>query len=170
MPSNKTPAEPNPPEETVQSGLVDFAEPPAAHDPTLLAAITTVEEIEQVQEPSRPVISPEQYEELQRVAKLEDEKRDFLLKVAAARKQPVENIATPPVAERILEQTKAEMAAGAALVAKHGAAMARRPAPAPDRWDGNNNQSVLRPEAFDEYRTQFKTPGQTPSKDNVRQP
>jgi hypothetical protein len=142
-----------PPEATPQPApLLDFPEPIGPADLTAV-----VEDI-------APGMTEAEYSDLYRVAHNDNAKFDFMKAVYAARNIKEAPAALPPVAPRILEQTRAEMAAGAAAVAANAAQQgARRPTP-PTPADGTT-ASVFRPEDFDEYKNTFKSPVQTTSKD-----
>ncbi len=70
-------------------------------------------------------------------AELEDAKRTFTLELLKSR-EPVEvKHVTPPIAPRILEQTRLEMEAGKVAVAKAAEQAGNRPARKPDPSEGN---------------------------------
>jgi hypothetical protein len=88
-----------------------------------------------------PLLTSRQLEELQRIAENDNTKRDFVLKVMAARKKNAEPPpAPPPVAPQIAEQTRLEIEAGRKMNAHHAALAVRRPPPAPVKDD-----AVFRP-------------------------
>lgn len=151
------PSQPAVTAEPVTTGLISFAEPAAEVDPAKVAAVQTVEEVEQAKEQSAPEpveqsqkllpLTQEEMGALHRSAENDDMKRDFTLKVLAARKPPEEPAPPPPVASRVAEQTAAEMSAGAKLVAKRAEENAKRNHPAHDKWEGRS-ASVYRPEDY----------------------
>src|SRR6185369_14227841 len=75
-------------------------------------------------EPAKPKIeiTAAQRAELERLAALDKKKRDFTEAVLAARQPKTPVNVVQPVAPRILEQTRLEMEAGRAAVAKAEAA------------------------------------------------
>lgn len=78
----------------------------------------------------------------------------------------------PPIPAAIAEATKREMEAGAKRVAEFAEQKAAQQAIAkrtPEPWEGKST-AVFRPGDVSEYRAGLKSPAQTPSKDNVRQP
>jgi len=86
-------------------------------------------------EPVKPKIdiTAKQRAELDRLAALDAKKRDFTAAVLAARQPKVPVNVVQPVAPRILEQTRLEMEAGRAAVAKAEAAKPQsRPQPQQD--------------------------------------
>lgn len=132
--------------------LLDFPEPIGPADLTAL-----VEDV-------GPGLTDEQYTDLYRTAHNDNAKFDFTKAVYAARNKPEVVTPTPPIAPRIQDQTRAEMAAGQAAVAAAEAQKAFRRPPVPTPADGTT-ASVFRPEEFDEYKSTFKSPVQTTSKD-----
>ena len=69
-------------------------------------------------------------------AEMEDVKRTFTLELLKSR-EPVEVVhATPPIAPRIVEQTRLEMEAGKAAVAKAAEQAGNRPVRKPDPSEG----------------------------------
>lgn len=92
-----------------------------------------------------PLVSAEQLAALQKEAAREDTKRDFTLKVLAARARRDEpEQAPPPLAPRIAEQTNAEIAAGRKMNEHHASLQVHRPHP-PAENHGEKHQSVFRP-------------------------
>lgn len=151
-------------EETVETGLgaspdksapINFAEPISAADQTAAVA----------DNPQDQLISEAQMAELQRVARHDNVKRDFTLKVLAARQPPPPDAPPPPLAPRVVDQTNAEIAAGRKMNEHHAALQARRPAQVQNTKVDGHTVSVYRPEEFDEYKASFKSQGQTVSKD-----
>jgi hypothetical protein len=91
-------------------------------------------------------LSNEEFYRLHAAATQENDKADFMKRLITARQAPapVLNLEKPQMSERVMEQTNAELAAGAALVEKHAAQQANR-APHPvDKGEGNT-VSVFRP-------------------------
>lgn len=138
------------PPETVDSGLISLAVPAArpvaeaasAEAPPNTAPIQFQDDTPQAQVAKEfavsdekpadfqdPVITDREMQKLQEEAGRENAKRDFTLKVLEARKpRPEPEFVPPPLAPRVAAQTQAELAAGAALVAKNEElAAARRP-------------------------------------------
>jgi hypothetical protein len=116
------------------SAPINFAEPVSAAD--LVAGVS--------EDPDKavPVISADQLAALQAQAANDDVKRDFTLKVLAARaKNDVPEPVPPPLAPRVAEQTRAEIEAGRKMNAHHAALAVHRPAPVPDK----NSTPVFRP-------------------------
>ena len=98
--------------------------------------------------PTAPIQSPALdalAKEEARVAALEAEKQAFYKRIADARAAGIPApIITQPVPPRIMAQTQAEMAAGAAQVAKHAAEMGKRIIPVTLPTDGTMTP-VFRP-------------------------
>lgn len=75
----------------------------------------------------------------------DETKRDFTLKVLAARAKKEEPPAPPPpLAPRMAEQTNAEIEAGRKMNAHHAALQVHRPKP-PGPEHGEKHQAVFRP-------------------------
>lgn len=108
----------------------------------------------------------------QLAAENENTKRTFLAKVAATRKAHEPKPYTPPeVPAQIAENTRLEMEAGRKRVSEFEEMERLRPKKAPvDDPRVGKTTSVFRPEEFDEYKSAFRSPAQTVSKDNIRQP
>lgn len=148
-------------EETVVSGL----EAPVAPEPKPITDIaeTTAETpradaplaisglgddvTTRVFEVNHPAVVAADLEKAREQADNDDLKRDFTLKVLAARQldQPKPYV-TPPIPPRIAEQTRLEMEAGARRVAEFQEQQASRPRP-PAPVDGSTT-SVFRPEDY----------------------
>lgn len=93
-----------------------------------------------------PLLSLEQLTALQAAAENDDLKRDFTLKVLAARaEQDKPEPTPPPVAPRVAAQTLAEMEAGRKMNEHHAALAARRPVRPPE---DTGTTSVFRPEDY----------------------
>lgn len=132
----------NPPEQSQPINFADTTEPK-------VAAVVTDEAPEGFQDPVPEITERELYT-LQREAQRENEKRDFFAKLQAARApKPQPEYVPPPLAPRLAEQIKAELAAGAAAVARHEENRARRPQPAPnpEPWEGKV-EAVFRPRDY----------------------
>lgn len=156
MPKQSTPqAAPTqapPPEATDQSAPIQFADPVSPADLTAgtgetpAAAVAAVEATLAPQEkPIELGITDKEMSALQAEANRDNIKKDFFDKVHAARvKEHQEPAAPPPIAPRIVDQTNAELQAGAALVAKNEELRVRRSPPVPDNTEGKNT-AVFRP-------------------------
>jgi len=121
-----------------QSDPINFEEPVSAADLTAGVADTPEE--------ARPLLTEAQMLALQAEASRDDTKRDFTLKVLAARaKKEDEPAPPPPLAPRVVDQTNAEILEGRRLNAHHAALQARRPSvPPPTAADGKT-VAVFRP-------------------------
>lgn len=97
----------------------------------------------------QPLVDPKLMEALQKEANRENDKIDFMAKVMRAREPNPKDLPAPPppVAPRVVEQTNAELAAGAAMVAKNTALAAKRVPPPPDKSEGTSVE-VLRPARY----------------------
>ncbi len=93
-------------------------------------------------EPS-PAPSEDEFINIFEEARREDVKRTFVSDVMKARNPPVVVYVPPPLPPAVVSQTNAEMAAGAAVVAKHEAEEVLRPK-RPRENDGNT-VAVFRP-------------------------
>src|SRR6185436_2799968 len=115
-PTVATAADPNPPVSNSKDPI-NFAEP------ALLAPLPETIEVQPAPLPDRPSgVRPEQTWTQKKAAidnEVERDKREFYDKIMAARTPPPPPPPTPPVAPRVQSQTEAEMAAGAAMVARH---------------------------------------------------
>lgn len=113
-------------------------------------------------------LSDREMRALQDAASAENDKRDFIAKIHEANAPvPEPSQLAGPVPLRVQEQTKLEMEAGRAQVQKNEAAMAGRPPMPKDPYNDSRNVEVFRPAQFDEYRSNFKNPAQTPSKETT---
>lgn len=138
-------------QETVSSGLLDFAEPISAADnkqvtPETVAAAAAAN----VANKEVDMRSAKQRAEDEYKATLEKQKQDFVERVYAARESEQVIPKTQPVPERIASQTAAEMAAGAKMNAHHEglkAVRAAQPTKAPDKNAGTMTP-VFRPNDF----------------------
>lgn len=127
------PAEPAPSNEPI-----NFAEPISAADLTAGVGNNPEDAV--------PLITANQLAELQKAAERDDMKRDFTLKVLAARQQqvPVEQ-APPPLAPRIAAQTNAELEAGRKMNEHHAALQKHRP---PPDYTTEKHEAVFRPSDY----------------------
>lgn len=139
MPKTSAPQEAlteTPPDtQPVANEPITFAEPISAADQTAIVA----------DNPDERLISEAQMQALQKEAARDDTKRDFTLKVLAARaKQDQPEAAPPPLAPRIADQTNAEIAAGQKMNAHHAALAVHRPVHVPHPTEGRST-AVFRP-------------------------
>jgi hypothetical protein len=144
-------AEPASPEADV--AVADEAPPvSASNDPiSIVEPETTVvaKEFVASDKPIEPVLTDREFQALYAAAEQEDMKRDFALKIMKANEPVPEPVQMAgPVPARVMEQTKAEMAAGAAQVAKHAAAEAGRPPRPKDPYNEGRNEAVFRPSDY----------------------
>lgn len=152
---------PEPVQATVQESAP--AEPAPSTDPIKfdepISAADLTAGVGNNPEDAVPLITAAQLEELQKAAARDDMKRDFTLKVLAARQQqvPVEHPA-PPLAPRIAAQTNAEIAAGQKMNEHHAALQKHRP---PPDYTNEKHQEVFRPEDWvpDQKKGQGYTQG-----------
>lgn len=134
------------------SAPINFEEPISAADLTAGVADTPEE--------ARPLLTEAQMLALQGEAARDDTKRDFTLKVLAARaKKEEEPPAPPPLAPRVVDQTNAEILAGRAMNEHHAALQARRPPVEKQR--GEKHEAVFRPADYvpDQQKGQGYTQG-----------
>lgn len=118
-----------------KSDPINFEEPISAADLTAGVADKP--------EDATPVVSVEQLRALQNEAERDNTKRDFTIKVLAARQKNDEpEQPPPPLAPRIAEQTNAEIAAGRKMNAHHAALQVHRPKVEPEL---DKHQAVFRP-------------------------
>lgn len=158
-------AEPASPEADVAVAADETPPVSASTDPISIAepevpqvAKEFVASDEPVPEPARlqhadvkpePVLTDREFQALYAAAEQEDMKRDFALKIMEANKPVPEPVQMAgPVPARVMEQTKAEMAAGAAQVAKHAAAEAGRPPRPKDPYNEGRTDAVFRPSDY----------------------
>lgn len=135
-----------------QSEPISFEEPVSAAD--LTAGVGDKPE------DAVPLVTAEQLRALQTEADRDNTKRDFTLKVLAARaKEAQPEQAPPPLAPRIAEQTNAEIAAGRKMNEHHAALQVHRPKPDPTN---EKHQAVFRPGDYvpDQKKGQGYTQGQ----------
>lgn len=150
-PAEQAPAEqsgsadptPAPPENPVNDTPISFAEPETQQTALIEDDNSPVEKAE-----ASHGLTDEQFYKLHQEAVAENEKADFRARILAARNaKPAPEPVKPPIAERVAEQTKAEMAAGKKLVEQRAAEQAMRsgmPRPAPDKGEGTTTE-VFRP-------------------------
>jgi hypothetical protein len=127
--------------------------------------------------PPTPIVSPALdalAKDEARIAVLEADKQAFYQRVLDAKQAGLPATPVPqPIPERILVQTQAEMAAGAAAVAVHAEAQGRRiitpQTPRPGVVEPTTTP-VFVPGSHNEYAGTFKSPAQTVSKDSLTQP
>lgn len=107
-----------------------------------------------------PVVSPQELAALHAEANRENQKRNFVQQVLAARTQPPEPVYDAPVAPRIIEQTNAELEAGRALVAKNEQLQAAR---RPPQAEPEGSKPVFRPADYvpDQKKGQGNTQART---------
>lgn len=131
---------------------ISFAEPISAADLTAGVADTPEE--------ARPVLTEAQMAALQAEANRDETKREFTLKVLAARAKKAEPDAPPPpLAPRIAEQTNAEIAAGRKMNEHHASLQVHRH---PPEQTNEKHQAVFRPADYvpDQKKGQGYTQGQ----------
>lgn len=125
--------------------------------------------------PTAAVYVPEYPKDLYDEAHIENGHRAFNDRLMAVRApnggKPAYVPPAPPAA--VATQTELEMAAGAKRVSHFQEQEAARKeqvaARVHEKWEGKTT-AVFRPPAFTEYSATFKSPAQTPSKDNLRAP
>lgn len=135
-----------------QNEPIQFKEPVSAADQVAVVADS----------PQEQAISEKSLDILRAAANNEDLKRDFTLKVLAARaKHDEAPAATPSLAPRVIDQTNAEMEAGRKMNEHHAALAVHRPAaPAPHPNEATTT-SVFRPADYvpDQVKGQGYTQG-----------
>ncbi len=156
VPQEITQEAPLPPqaESAAPADLIDFPEPE-----TPVKAVPRPK----VRVARKSTLSAEEELALINEAEGEDIKRTFALELMEARKPVEQVVITQPPIPRLMEQTRLEMEAGRAAVAKVAAERGVRPAPVKEKWDGNT-VSVFRPEDYAEYKETFKSTVQTADK------
>lgn len=175
-----------PPEaDEVQSGLVDFADPVSPTDnkqatPEKVQAAIDAKVAQDAaladvaaQAAAQDHRTAAQRAEDAHVAANEAAKQDFERRVMAAREPETAPLKAQPVAPQIEAQTRAEMAAGQRMNEHHANLRANAPQRRQIIRPGvtePTTTAVFRPGQHDEYKASFRSPAQTVSKDNLRQP
>lgn len=127
--------------EAIQAPAPPKSDPISFEEPVSVADLTAG--VGDKPEDAVPLVTADQLRSLQSEADRDNTKRDFTLKVLAARAKEVQpEQAPPPLAPRIAEQTNAEIAAGRKMNAHHEALQVHRPKPDPTN---EKHQSVFRP-------------------------
>lgn len=122
-------------EQPVSSGLISFPDPPSPADQAAAVSDT------------KPPVDHATAEE-QRLAKLEQQKKDFTERVLASRQPEEKPPVKQPVAPLIEERTRAEMEAGRKMNAHHEGLKALRPAAKPPAPNEARTEPVFRPENY----------------------
>lgn len=116
---------------------------------------------------------PNYPKELYDEALIEDEHRNFNLRLREAHQPKVSSYVAPPVPPAIAAVTALEMAAGKARVEHFEGVEKDRQgiaARTKEKWEGDS-KAVFRPADFEEYKPTLKSSVQTQSKDvGLRQP
>lgn len=134
-------AEPLPPEpvqgeaQPDPTAPINFAEPVSEAD--LTAAVG-----DKPEDVAHPFVSEQEMDALYKEAHRDDAQRDFTLKVLKAREPVVDTHVPPPVCDRVAEQTRAEMAAGAKMNKHYEDLHARHGRPRPQEPE---SKAVFRP-------------------------